>query len=171
MELHEIKKDRKDLMREMREAWRAMGYIETLTRVHIADKEFLLAIGQLLTGKRVINTIEEGGDDALEMAFTLGSRRSLRGAITIHELVHWHEINKALFDDEIERRYDVTYEALMKHITYQRVADNAKAYLETQDRNAEKYEEAAINDGLASGWLYIANAYWRMLKEGRWYGE
>lgn len=163
-----FKKTSKDMMRSMRESWREVGFVENNVRSHVADKEVVLAVGQLLMGLRIVQIIEDGGDEAMDLALTISERHRLKGSVTLHELTLWKEQNKNTKDRMALVRYDEVFEAMMEQMKHSRVAENAEAHMQANGPTAEKYEEAAIARGLFVGWNFIANGKWRMLKEGRW---
>lgn len=159
----------REKMRSLRDEWRSVGFEEVNLRVYIGDKELLTSLGLVLMGKRIISTIEGGGDTGLELALTLADKYTLRRSVSLREVTLWRADNEATLKSKVmSARYDKVFNALTAQVMHERVAANARAHMESQGPSSEKYEEAAINAGLCAGNAYLANGYWRMMRSGDW---
>lgn len=150
-------------MRSLREEWLGVGFTNQTCRVHLADKDLLLAASYTLIADRIISILDgKSLGDPIDLAFVLANRNAMKDAVTLYDLDKWAANNKRTAST-YANTLDEARTNIHKAIEAKKISENAKAYVEVKGMDADKYEEAAIFAAKEYAYKLKAQAKYLML--------
>lgn len=154
-------------MRDLRNDWKSVHFEDRNFRVHARDISLLGAIAKVVMGERLLKELNNDDKEvALELAFTISNRGTVRHSVTPMKLMVWKEENPKLATLR-KGALETVEQYLTAATAATNRAENARAFLETQGMDADKYEEAALQNGFAYANTLIATGRFRLVELGK----